>query len=396
MEGLVTQIKRSPVSRLMLAITFLVSGVIINLIQCILYFGVRPFSKFLFRKINYYLAYSLYCQLVFLAEWWGDTDLLLYIDKDDFEKYYGKEHGYLIMNHRYETDWLVGWLLCERVKLLGNCKTYAKKSIQYVPTMGWAWRLGESVFLERSWEKDKETIGRQIRELVEYPDSMWLLLMAEGTRFTQEKHTASQHFAQEKGLPDLKHHLTPRTRGFTYSLPYLRGKVGAVYDVQLNFKKDIGPTVMDYLLGKKIEGHMFMERIPLTEVPEDEEKAAEWLHQLYQRKDRLTDSFFRTGDFFAESGVRRIVPFRLRRRYFSLLNTACWAIAVLVPMMYCLICLLTSGSTLYFSIGAGIIAIFFLLLYKMIGMTKISKASSYGKTASTPTTDNGNTLKKTD
>jgi len=49
--------------------------------------------------------------------------------------------------------------------------------------MGWAWKFGESVFLERNWDKDKEVIGRQLRELVEYPDPMWLLLMAEGTRY---------------------------------------------------------------------------------------------------------------------------------------------------------------------------------------------------------------------
>lgn len=55
-----------------------------------------------------------------------------------------------------------------------NCKAYAKKSIQYVPTLGWAWKFAESIFLERSWEKDKETIGAQIRELADYPDTMWV------------------------------------------------------------------------------------------------------------------------------------------------------------------------------------------------------------------------------
>ena len=55
-----------------------------------------------------------------------------------------------------------------------NCKTYAKKSIQYVPTMGWAWMFAESIFLERNLEKDKETIGRQIKELVNHPDPMWV------------------------------------------------------------------------------------------------------------------------------------------------------------------------------------------------------------------------------
>jgi lysophosphatidic acid acyltransferase/lysophosphatidylinositol acyltransferase len=61
--------------------------------------------------------------------------------------------------------------------------------------------------------------------------------MAEGTRFTTEKHEASKKFAEEKGLPVLKHHLTPRTKGFTTSLPYLHGKFGGIYNVQLSFQE---------------------------------------------------------------------------------------------------------------------------------------------------------------
>lgn len=64
--------------------------------------------------------------------------------------------------------------------------------------------------------------------------------MAEGTRFTTEKHEASKKFAEEKGLPILKHHLTPRIKGFTTSLPYLHGKFGGIYDVQLSFKQYVG------------------------------------------------------------------------------------------------------------------------------------------------------------
>lgn len=36
--------------------------------------------------------------------------------------------------------------------------------------MGWAWKFAESVFLERNWDKDKEAIGYQVRELADYPD----------------------------------------------------------------------------------------------------------------------------------------------------------------------------------------------------------------------------------
>lgn len=65
-----------------------------------------------------------------------------------------------------------------------------------------------------------------------------LLLNAEGTRFTPAKHAASQKFAAEHGLPVLKHHLTPRTKGFIASLPSLKAKCPAIYDIQLVVKPD--------------------------------------------------------------------------------------------------------------------------------------------------------------
>lgn len=58
-------------------------------------------------------------ELVFLGDWWSGTTIHLYIDKDDFEKYYGKEHAYCVMNHTYEVDWLIGWMTCDRIHLLG-------------------------------------------------------------------------------------------------------------------------------------------------------------------------------------------------------------------------------------------------------------------------------------
>lgn len=378
--GVFASIKQWLVVHLLFAITFFTSGLIINFFQCILYLGLRPFSKYFYRKINYYLCYSFYCQLVFMAEWWAGSDLILYIDKEDFDKYFGKEHGYLLMNHSYETDWLIGWLLCDRIRLLGNCKAYAKKSIQYIPTLGWAWKFAESIFLERSWEKDKENIKGQIKELVEYPDTMWLLLYPEGTRFTSKKLEASQKFAIEKGLPVLKYHLTPRTKGFTASIPHMRGKATAIYDIQIAFKPSdsVKPTMRNLLLGKRVEGHMYAKRIPIEEVPEGDEAAAEWLQKLYQQKDRMAESFYETGDFFATSGVPRTGSFRLKRRYYSLVNTICWAIVVLVPMLYYLLRLLLSGSMFGITVGVGVIFVFYMLMYKTLGMSEISKGSSYG------------------
>lgn len=112
--------------------------------------------------------------MVFIADWWSNSKLYIYCDDDVRKKYLGKEHALLLMNHTYDVDWLIGWMLCEKVGVLGNCKAYAKKVIQYIPAIGWSWKFAEFVFLERSFDKDKEIIGRQINEIFDYPDPVWV------------------------------------------------------------------------------------------------------------------------------------------------------------------------------------------------------------------------------
>lgn len=54
-----------------------------------------------------------------MGEWWSGSEIYMYIDKNEYDKYYGKEHAYCVMNHTYEIDWLIGWMICERIHLLG-------------------------------------------------------------------------------------------------------------------------------------------------------------------------------------------------------------------------------------------------------------------------------------
>lgn len=115
-----------------------------------------------------------FAEMVFVADWWSGSKLYVYCDEEVRKKYLGKEHVLLLMNHTYDIDWLIGWMLCEKVGVLGNCKAYAKKAISYIPAIGWAWKFAEFVFLERSYDKDKEIIGRQINEIFDYPDPVWV------------------------------------------------------------------------------------------------------------------------------------------------------------------------------------------------------------------------------
>lgn len=108
-----------------------------------------------------------------MGAWWAPTKVKLYMTPEDLELS-KNNHGLLLMNHSYEVDWLMGWLFCDSIGILGNCKAYAKKVIQYIPVVGWSWKFAEYIFLERSFDKDKDMIGKQLDKVFDYPSPTWV------------------------------------------------------------------------------------------------------------------------------------------------------------------------------------------------------------------------------
>lgn len=206
-------------------------------------------------------------------------------------------------------------------------------------------------------------------------------------------------------MPELQHHLIPRSKGFTASLPFLKNKCPGLYDIQLAFKADdkYEPTVANLLHGHSVNGYMHVRRIDMKSIPDGEDEAAEWLQNLFREKDELQESFHKHGDFFTGSRFKKVEPVLQKPSLATLLNTVIWSIVTLTPMLYYLVRLLFSGELLYFSIGVAIITIcklilsrffvyvyrnsfannfptisVYLLMSKTIGMSKIDKGSSYG------------------
>lgn len=70
---------------------------------------------YLNRSFNY-LIYS--PEVLFLAEWWSGSDVRVFASDESFQNW-GKEHALIIMNHSYEVDWLMGWIVADRSKILG-------------------------------------------------------------------------------------------------------------------------------------------------------------------------------------------------------------------------------------------------------------------------------------
>ncbi|XP_049353709.1 1-acyl-sn-glycerol-3-phosphate acyltransferase PLS1-like isoform X2 [Solanum verrucosum] len=232
-----------------IGLLFLLSGLIINFIQALLFILVRPFSKNIFRRINKEVAELLWLEIVWLFDWWANVKVELYTDQETYG-IMGKEPALIISNHRSDIDWLVGWVLAQRVGCLGNTIALAKKSLSYLPVLGWSMWFSCCISLERSWNKDENILKSGFQELNDFHQPFWLAVFVEGTRFTHTKLLAAQEYAVSVGKPIPRNVLIPRTKGFVASVSHLRSIIPAIYDITLAIPKDKPrPTLLRMLRG---------------------------------------------------------------------------------------------------------------------------------------------------
>lgn len=100
---------------------------------------------------------------------------------------------------------------------------------------------------------------------------------------------------------------------------------------------------------------MFVRRIPLENVPDDEEKAAAWLQNLFVEKDKIIDSFHTTGSFFETSGFKETAYKHYPKRLCNLVNFALWALVSISLLLYYLISSLVFQNWIGLSIAIGIL-----------------------------------------
>lgn len=303
------------------------------------------------------------------------------------------------MNHCYEIDWLIGWLVIDRFGCLGNARGFVKNVIKYIPIAGWFFGFSEHVFLQRSFDKDKAVLEERITDFGEYPDPAWMVMTAEGTRFTKEKHDASVKFAMERNLIPLKYHLIPRAKGFITCVPFLKDyKKISILNLQLAFDKTaaVEPTLANLLRGEKVVAHVYIDRVPIKDV----QPTTEYLQEIYQEKDDLQESFTKFGNFFEGRKQKPEQGIKMKPRLCILINTLFWFALNLSFMLYYATNLILAGRFVFLlSISSGVIAlckmnttnlmnifyscfIFFLvyiMMQNIIRHSKVNKGSQYGK-----------------
>ncbi|XP_033113260.1 1-acyl-sn-glycerol-3-phosphate acyltransferase gamma-like [Anneissia japonica] len=359
------------------AYTFIVSGIIINLLQacCLI---LWPISKSLYRRCVCFFAYQHWVQMVFFFDHWAKAEIIFYHEKN-FIEMLSTEHALIVMNHRFDVDFLVTWSACEKFGILGSSKSFVKEELKYIPIVGWGFSLIEMVFLKRNFLKDRKALVDGISILKDYPVKSWMLLFCEGTRFTREKQVKANEVAKEKGLKELKYHLLPRTKGFSVITQAMKGVVPAMYDVTLCCKDE--PTFMQVVSAKKMKFHVLTRRIAADNIPTDtDEESAAFCHKLYQEKDDAVDYFHKHDTLEGYQG--KYVGTKLSVNNGPVLVFIFWSTLLFTPFAFYMIYLLYTGTIYtYLALTVGTY-LAYLLCKRMISETVTSKGSTYGSTIS--------------
>lgn len=345
-------------------ISFLWSGLVINFLQLLNCLFVKKLNFLLYTRINYYLMYSAWSQVVTLFDWFFGAKFKVYhADKAQEEEIF-TEHNIFLANHGYELDWVGAWLVTDKFGHLASCKAMLKSDLKYVPIVGWSWAMSDQLFLDRNWEKDKHKVNGAIDVLLKYRP-MVATFFCEGTRFTKDKLEESQRFAAERGIEAPKYHLIPRTKGFVAVAKHIKQRQAenpnlkvSIYNAQVAFEEQGALNIGDIIKrGLKPRGHMYFEKISMDEVPADEAACAKWLHELFLKKDKLQE-YFNKNNSFPGHIDRRFINYK--PRYATIFSWLFWTAYTFLPLIYFIVNLYIRYGTF---IVSAVMSTFFMLSY---------------------------------
>ncbi len=305
------------------------------------------------------------------------------------------EHSILLANHRCATEQLVNGSLANYLVSLGNLRTFMKKSLSYLPILGWTWALQENVLLERNLKKDQDKLGKHLFSLLRHSDPFIFNFFPEGTRFTKEKHTAGMKIAKEKGLIELQHHLLPRTKGFVTFVQNLKKNVDntkplpvSIIDtlivIQVGGSELATWTFSDALQGKAADVKIVLRRYCLQDIPfensSDEEECTKWLQKRYQEKDKLMQNYMNSpnSNFFPDAN-EALPSFQLPKSRKMLSFGIFWDIVLLVPLVSHFIKILTHGNYLQLNLVLGVVFLIRYVYKALIDGLHNDNCSDYGK-----------------
>jgi len=150
-----------------------------------------------------------------------------------------QERILVVANHRSWSDIFVLCWLARKARKTTSTVYLAKRSLLYLPIVGWGMYLSGMLMLKRNWKSDQSMLRRAARRFEEHDFDYWVYLFPEGTRYKPAVLEASQEFQRKKELPVHQHVLQPRQKGFAALVEHMPGLTG-VLDVSISYGCESG------------------------------------------------------------------------------------------------------------------------------------------------------------
>ncbi|KAH7064534.1 hypothetical protein B0J12DRAFT_715055 [Macrophomina phaseolina] len=201
------------------------------------------------------------------------------------------ESAVVVANHVAWSDFYMIQEAARRSGMLARCRWFAKRSLRWVPFLGWGlWAMGMPL-VSRKWATDRAELEKVFRGIVCKRWPVWLIAYSEGTRFTPARHNAAAAFCARANKPaPSPYTLVPRPRGFVATIGALRATphVRAVYDVTIAYARGRdfmrAPTFWETGDGYRFYAHI--ERWEMDALPTEEGDLARWLEERWVEKGR--------------------------------------------------------------------------------------------------------------
>jgi len=197
----------------------------------------------------------------------------------------------IVCNHITTIDFLIVMVYLKYLDISAY-NFILQYKVKHIFGFGLAIYANPDIKLFRNWEKDKDSLPKQIENFKTRVNSkkQILLIFPEGTRFTETKFKDAQEFSKSKNIPVYDHLLVPKARGLWFLLNSLKksNKLGRIWDITLTvpIMLDGKSAYINNLIGKSI-GPIYgtIRELQLNCDYEDLEKFKIWLFNNWKIKD---------------------------------------------------------------------------------------------------------------
>lgn len=194
----------------------------------------------------------------------------------------------IVCNHTSSLDFLLIMSYLQEFEI-DSYNFVFKNEITYTPGFGFIMYANPDIKLNRNWEQDKATLGKQLDKIKTNGKKQVILIFPEGTRLTEKKLSEGQDFSKKNNLPVFENLMVPKSKGLWYIVNHLSdsGKLGKIWDVTLilpNFiKKSINTSD---IFGKPIgDVNTVWREVILDKNFKNPEDFKSWLLNVWVTKD---------------------------------------------------------------------------------------------------------------